>query len=75
MLDSSNRVGMYAEKVGFDSTDDAAPLTTLAKIPAVSFGPGESRVAHTIDEYVSTENLVNATKAIAIFLIRWCGLD
>lgn len=43
--------------------------------PTVNFGPGDSRLAHQHDERVSEEELISATKAIALSLLSWCGSD
>jgi len=44
-----------------------------AGIPTVVFGPGDKRVIHQPDEYVELEDVVTYTKAVALFLLRWCG--
>jgi acetylornithine deacetylase/succinyl-diaminopimelate desuccinylase family protein len=42
-------------------------------IPAISYGPGDVRVAHAADEYVLLEELVVATKTYALLAMEWCG--
>jgi acetylornithine deacetylase/succinyl-diaminopimelate desuccinylase-like protein len=42
-------------------------------IPAVCFGPGALRVAHTAGEHVALEEVVQAATALAICAVRWCG--
>jgi formylaminopyrimidine deformylase len=45
-----------------------------AGIPTVVFGPGDKRVIHQPDEYVEVEDVVAYTKAMALFILRWCGI-
>ncbi|UOQ86993.1 ArgE/DapE family deacylase [Gracilibacillus salinarum] len=42
-------------------------------IPTVNFGPGDPRMAHHSDEFVSVEEVIEATKMIAVSLIDWCN--
>lgn len=42
-------------------------------IPALHFGPGGGG-AHAADEFVIIEDLVTATKVLALFAINWCGV-
>jgi acetylornithine deacetylase len=44
-------------------------------IPTINFGPGESRLAHQSDEYLSISELIQATKAIALTIIDWCEVE
>ena len=45
-----------------------------AGVPAVVFGPGDVNYAHRIDERVHLDDVVNHCKAIALFLVRHCGV-
>ena len=40
----------------------------------MSFGPGNIAQAHTIDEYVPVDDLVDHAAAVALAL-RWCGVQ
>lgn len=42
-------------------------------VPAVIFGPGSLLDAHTENEYVPVDELMTATKAIAVAALNWCG--
>lgn len=43
-------------------------------IPIIIFGPSEPAVAHGPDEHVSVEQLVEATKFLALLAVRWQAL-
>ena len=42
-------------------------------MPGLVFAPGSINVAHAPDEFVEVEALVDATKALAVTLVGWCG--
>lgn len=44
-----------------------------AGIPSVIYGPGDLYNAHAVNEEVSIEQLVNYTKIMLTFIIRWCS--
>jgi acetylornithine deacetylase len=60
---------------GLDSWHDAAVFTRVAGTPTVSFGPGDLAKAHTIDECVPVADLVDHAAAVALMLLRWCGVE
>jgi acetylornithine deacetylase len=76
MLDATRDVGRPGRVGGLDSWYDGAALTTLAGIPSIGFGPpgfnpdGPS-VAHTVDEYVPVDGLVECAKALAVAAMRF----
>ena len=43
-------------------------------IPSVVFGPGDLRVAHGQDEYVSLDEVITAAQVLACSAVAWCGL-
>ena len=59
---------------GLDSWHDAAVFTRVGATPTISFGPGDIAAAHTIDEYVPVQELVDHAAAVALVLLRWCGV-
>jgi acetylornithine deacetylase len=67
-------VGRRGRISGLDSWHDAAVFTRMAATPTVSFGPGEILRAHTVDEYVPVDDLVDHAAAVALVLMRWCGV-
>ncbi len=52
---------------------DAALLTTYCKIPTVVFGPGDLALAHTEDERISIEDLVNAVDIYGRIIDKFCN--
>jgi acetylornithine deacetylase/succinyl-diaminopimelate desuccinylase family protein len=57
---------------GFPAVEDATFLNQ-AGIPAISYGPGDLRVAHASDEHVDIEEVILATKTFALLAADWCG--
>lgn len=45
-----------------------------AGIPTLIYGPGDLRNAHTVNESVSTEQLIQFTKAMIVFIYKWCSM-
>ena len=43
--------------------------------PCVMYGTGDIRLAHQTDEFVSLAAVVAATKAVAVAVTDWCGVD
>ncbi|MCM3715299.1 ArgE/DapE family deacylase [Halalkalibacter oceani] len=41
-------------------------------IPTINFGPGDPRMAHHSDEFVPVDEVIEATKVIALTMIDWC---
>ena len=59
---------------GFDNWSDAATLVREAGIPAVNYGPGDVRDAHTAHEHVPIAELVACAQGIAVTAMRFCGV-
>ncbi len=73
-LAAADDVGRSGTIAGLDSWHDAAVFTRVAGTPTVSFGPGDLARAHTIDECVPVGDLVDHAAAVALLLLRWCGV-
>ncbi len=59
---------------GLSSPADMQQLLNIEpKTPTVMYGPGSIYQAHTEDEWVPVEQLVQASAVIADCIIRWCG--
>jgi acetylornithine deacetylase len=54
---------------------DLRLFTNHGDTPAVLYGPGDVVNAHTVDEYVDLEEVVAATKVLALIVTEWCGGD
>ena len=44
-----------------------------AQMPGVLYGPGDVRLAHTANESVGVEEVVDAVKVVAGMVVSWCG--
>ena len=68
----SDVTGKLPKYVGVTYWADAALLANRAKIPTVLFGPGDIRVAHSADEYVSLEEVELGTRIFAAAIRKYC---
>lgn len=59
---------------GFYGVCDATWLNQ-AGIPAITFGPGDLRVAHGNDEYVDLDEVWVAARTYALLAAQWCELS
>ena len=66
--------GITPTFIGNDSNDDSSYLMTLTGMPSICYGHGPWDTAHSIDEYVSIDSIVKATKVYALTIPRWCGI-
>lgn len=60
-------------RTGLPFTTDARFMRNQLGIPSVVFGPGELRVAHTVDEYVEIDALVTAVGVYAHLFASFTG--
>ena len=51
---------------------DLRLFTNHADIPALLFGPGDVRLAHSANEYVEIEEVLTCIKIISNLIINWC---
>ena len=73
VLQAAADVGRPGRITGMDNWHDGATFTRLGGTPSICFGPGNTRMAHTIDEYVPIDDLVACAQAIALAALRYCG--
>jgi acetylornithine deacetylase len=73
-------VGRPSKLFGLDSWYDGATFTHFAGIPSIAYGPrgfptepGGPSIAHTIDEHVPVDDLVECAQALAVCAMRFCG--
>jgi acetylornithine deacetylase len=58
---------------GFPAVEDTTFLNA-AGIPAISYGPGDLRRAHAVDESVDIVEVHEATLTYALLAAQWCGV-
>ncbi len=76
-LDASIRriVGRPAQLVASPGTYDHKHVARIAGVPdCVAYGPGVLEVAHQPDEWCAIDDLVNATKVIALTMLQLMGI-
>ena len=71
-IEAARELGVEPKLIGTDSMTDAVHLINYSKIPTISIGAGGD-TAHKADEFVDIGQLVNATKVVALAILRWCG--
>ena len=59
---------------GITYGSDLRLLVNEGGMPGVLFGPGDARVAHRVDESVATADVVTAARALALTVLRFCGV-
>lgn len=72
MTGALSDLGRPVRLIGTDYWHDGATFTR-AGTPSVAFGPGSVQVAHTIDEFVPLDELVQCAKGLALAAMRFCG--
>ncbi len=73
LLDAMQALGLPGE-IGTRTTFFDGPTFSLAGTPTIAFGPGDMRIAHTIDEWVPTDEVVRAAQVLAVTAMRFCGV-
>ena len=73
LLAAGGDLGQSTDLGGMDNWHDGATFTVEAGIPAICFGPGDVRRAHTADEYVPIDELVACAQRIALAAMRFCA--
>ncbi len=67
-------LGRKAIRVASPGTYDHKHVTRIAGVPhCVAYGPGELEQAHQPDEYCRVEDLVSATKVLALAILQLTG--
>lgn len=66
--------GKPATFEGASANDMPFPINH-AGIPTVLYGPGDVRVTHAADEYVTVDSLITCVKVLASFMLDWCGYE
>jgi succinyl-diaminopimelate desuccinylase len=67
-------LGRKATRVASPGTYDHKHVTRIAGVPhCVAYGPGELEQAHQPDEYCRVDDLINATKVLALAILDLTG--
>ncbi len=66
-------VGIQPELMGFGSLTDCVHLINHSQIPTINLG-ADIESAHSADEFVTIEQLIDLTKTIALSIMRWSGV-
>jgi acetylornithine deacetylase len=66
-------VGLQPELMGFGSLTDCVHLINHSQIPTINLG-ADIESAHSADEFVTIQQLVDLTKTIALSIMRWSGV-
>jgi acetylornithine deacetylase len=69
----AKRTGTEAAVIGVPYWTDGALLSTLASIPTCLFGPGDIGVAHSADEYITIESVVNSAHVYSSIIEGYCS--
>jgi acetylornithine deacetylase len=60
---------------GMTYASDVRHLINVAETPTTVFGPGDVRVAHGANEYVSVDQLETTVKTLALTIMRFIGYE
>lgn len=73
---AANHRNMLGREAGFEAVtygSDMRIFCNYAGIPTVLYGPGDVSLAHTVNEHVVIEEVMEAVFSIAGMLVSWCG--
>ena len=62
--------GQPGEFTGYVQTSDGRWFASDG-IPIIIFGPGDPVLGHATDEYITADQLVEATRFLTLFAMRW----
>jgi len=66
--------GKPLEKLAITATTDARFFGLYGQMPALVYGP-KAEAIHGFNERVSIDSINKVTKATALFIANWCGLE
>jgi acetylornithine deacetylase len=66
--------GLKSEVFGWNVSCDARLYAKSAQLPTVVFGPGDLATAHGPNEHIELRQIMEAARAIALFVQKWCGV-
>ena len=65
--------GTEAAVIGVPYWTDGALLSALGSIPTCIFGPGDIGVAHSADEYIALDSVLNSARVYSSIIQRYCS--
>ena len=68
-------IGKDPQITGRQGAADTRYLIKYGQTPTVIFGPGLSEQMHANNEWVDTNDLVAATKVLALTIMEWCDTE
>ena len=72
-LQALEDVGIEPQLMGFGSLTDCVHLINHSGIPTINLGV-DIESAHSADEFVTVEQLIDLTKTLALSIMRWTGV-
>lgn len=66
-------LGDEAELEAATYGSDMRVFNLYANIPTVLYGPGDVSVAHTVNEHIEINQVLQAVNSLVLTLINWCG--
>ena len=70
---SCKETGLNSKVSGWIVSCDARLFNKVGNMPTVVFGAGSLSHAHSNVEQINVQDIMTAAKALAVFLINWCG--
>lgn len=69
---------MFGRALEFEAAtygSDMRIFSLYTNIPTVMYGPGDVSLAHTVNEYIEIDDVLEAVCSIALMIVYWCGGD
>jgi acetylornithine deacetylase len=68
-----NVTGREPNITGRQGAADTRYLIKYGQTPTVIFGPGLTEQMHATNEWVNIDDVITATKTLALTIMEWCG--
>ena len=68
-------MGREPQITGRQGAADIRYLIKYGQTPTVIFGPGMTEQMHANSEWVDVNDVINATKILALTVLDWCGYE
>lgn len=67
--------GSQPQVTGRQGAADTRYLIKYGDTPTVIFGPGLTEQMHATNEWVNTDDVITATRVLALTIMGWCGYE